>query len=104
MYFKKVADPMKSTKLISLFDLPMGQEGVVSCAPIATSGEAADRELALRLFEIGFVDGEPVRVVARGHPGGDPVAVRVGNTMFALRRFEAERVLVAPIRKVGVNA
>jgi small GTP-binding protein len=39
-----------------------------------------------------------VRVVARGHPGGDPVAVRVGNTMFALRRFEAERVLVAPLR------
>jgi ferrous iron transport protein B len=42
-----------------------------------------------------------VRVVARGHPGGDPVAVRVGNTMFALRRFEAERVLVAPLRKGG---
>jgi hypothetical protein len=46
-------------------------------------------------------DGERVRVVARGHPGGDPVAVRVGNTMFALRRFEAERVLVAPLWRVA---
>jgi ferrous iron transport protein A len=52
----------------------------------------------LRLFEIGFIDGELVCVVARGCPGGDPVAVRVGNTMFALRRFEAERVLVSPLR------
>lgn len=94
---------MNTTDLITLFDLPMGQEGTVSSGAIATSGEAADRELALRLFEIGFVDGERVRVVARGHPGGDPVAVRVGNTMFALRRFEAERVLVAPLRKEEAN-
>nr|WP_245754363.1 FeoA family protein [Candidatus Accumulibacter aalborgensis] len=82
----------------------MGQEGTVSSGPLVTSGEATDRELALRLFEIGFVDGERVRIVARGYPGGDPVAVRVGNTMFALRRFEAERVLVAPLRKDEVNA
>lgn len=92
---------MQSTKLIPLFDLPTGQQGIVSSGPIASRGEAADRELALRLFEIGFIDGESVRVVARGHPGGDPVAVRVGNTMFALRRFEAERVLVAPACKVS---
>jgi ferrous iron transport protein A len=88
---------MKRMEAMTLFDLPLGQEATVSSGPVATSGEAADRELALRLFEIGFVDGERVRVVARGHPGGDPVAVRVGNTMFALRRFEAERVLVAPV-------
>lgn len=92
---------MKTTKLIKLFDLPTGQEGEVSSGSIASSGDAAERELALRLFEVGFVDGERVRVVARGHPGGDPLAVRVGNTMFALRRFEAERVLVAPLSEVS---
>ena len=84
---------MNPGQLITLFDLPTGQEAIVSSAPVATGGE-----LALRLFEIGFIDGERVRVVARGCPGGDPVAVRVGNTMFALRRFEAERVLVSPLR------
>ncbi len=77
---------MNPGQLITLFDLPTGQEAIVSSAPVPT------------LFEIGFIDGERVRVVARGHPGGDPVAVRVGNTMFALRRFEAERVLVSPLR------
>ena len=88
---------MNPQELITLFDLPLGQEGLVSSRPDAISGDAADRALALRLFEIGFLDGERVRVVARGHPGGDPVAVRVGNTMFALRKFEAEHVLVAPL-------
>lgn len=88
---------MNPGQLITLFDLPTGQETIVSSTPVPTSGELAERELALRLFEIGFIDGERVRIVARGHPGGDPVAVRVGNTMFALRRFEAERVLVSPL-------
>ncbi len=88
---------MSSADLITLFELPTGQQATVSSGPVAVDGKTADRELALRLFEIGFIDGERVRVVARGYPGGDPVAVRVGNTMFALRRFEAERVLVAPL-------
>ncbi|MBN8516097.1 FeoA family protein [Accumulibacter sp.] len=85
-------------ELISLFDLPQGHEGTVSGGNVAAAGGDAARELALRLYEIGFVDGERVRVVARGFPGGEPIAVRVGGTIFALRRFEAERVLVAPLR------
>ena len=95
---------MNPRQLITLFDLPTGQEATVSSGPVAAGGDAAERELALRLFEVGFIDGERVRIVARGHPGGDPVAVRVGNTMFALRRFEAERVLVAPLRETGEGA
>ena len=53
-------------------------------------------ELALtrRLREIGFVEGEPVRVIAHGYPGREPIAVRVGRTTFALRRFEADRIIV----------
>ena len=45
---------------------------------------------ALRLAEIGFIPGERVMVTARGMPGGDPLAVRVGDSTFALRRAEAE--------------
>ncbi len=55
---------------------------------------AHDRELALRLIEIGFLPGEPVRVIARGQPGDEPIAVRLGHTTFALRRFEAALVTV----------
>ena len=45
-----------------------------------------DGDLLLRLLEIGFLPGERVRVVARAFPVGDPVAVRVGRSTFALRR------------------
>ncbi len=51
-------------------------------------------DLGTRLLELGFVPGEPLRVVARGFPGGEPLAVRIGSTTFALRRFEADHVMV----------
>lgn len=50
--------------------------------------------IGLRLLELGFIEGEPLRVVAHGYPGREPIAVRIGNTTFALRRFEADHVLV----------
>lgn len=53
-----------------------------------------DRNVALRLLEIGFLPGESVRVIARGFPGHDPLAVRVGHTTFALRGHEAALVQV----------
>ena len=59
------------------------------------SSEGEDESLLLRLMEIGFLPGESVRVVATGFPGPDPLAVRVGSATFALRRYEASRVLVA---------
>lgn len=61
---------------------------------LRTAGDAAQRDMVLRLMEIGFLPGEPVRVVASGLPGGDPIAVRVGQATFALRRHEAALVQV----------
>lgn len=52
----------------------------------------SDDPIAKRLRELGFVPGEPVRVVARGLLGGNPLVVQVGGTRFALRRKEAERI------------
>ncbi|MDY0058059.1 MAG: FeoA family protein [Methyloversatilis sp.] len=54
-------------------------------------------EWAGRLRELGFIAGEPVRVLRRGQPGGEPLAVRVGVSTFALRRAEADCVLVQPV-------
>jgi ferrous iron transport protein A len=56
--------------------------------------EPEDRELLLRLVEIGFLPGQRVSVVARAAGGGDPLAVRVGRSTFALRRREAALVRV----------
>jgi ferrous iron transport protein A len=44
--------------------------------------------LVRRLVEIGFLPGEPVRIIARA-PGDEPIAVRLGRSTFALRGFEA---------------
>lgn len=47
-----------------------------------------------RLRDLGFVNGARCEVVARMWPGGDPLAVRIGGSTFALRRAEAEAVQV----------
>ncbi len=67
-------------------------------------GDAEEREVLLRLLEIGFLPGEPVQVMARGFPGNDPLAVRVGHTTFALRSHEAALIRVTPLAPQGVLA
>ncbi|MCQ9376859.1 FeoA family protein [Methyloversatilis sp. XJ19-49] len=52
-------------------------------------------DLQTRLRELGFMEGEPVCVLRRGQPGGEPLAVRIGASTFALRRIEAACVRVA---------
>jgi ferrous iron transport protein A len=42
-----------------------------------------------------IAQGEPVRVVAHGPWGADPILVQIGSTRFALRRQEASRVTVS---------
>ncbi|MEA5097854.1 MAG: FeoA family protein [Burkholderiaceae bacterium] len=54
-----------------------------------------DPAIRMRLLELGFSPGEVVRVVAEAFPQRDPMAVRIGNTTFALRRREAAQVRVA---------
>ena len=63
---------------------------------VARQADAEGNELALRLTEIGFVPGEAVRIMARGMPGREPLAVRLGHTTFALRRHEAALIQVVP--------
>lgn len=48
-----------------------------------------------RLLEMGLTPGAPVEVVRRA-PFGDPMQVRVRGYLLAIRRAQAERVLVRP--------
>lgn len=73
-----------------LSDLPRGTPAVVDRVEDAHASDP----IAQRLRDLGFVDGEPVRVVAVGPMGGDPLLVQIGFTRFALRRAEAARVNV----------
>jgi ferrous iron transport protein A len=62
----------------------------------AAMGNVEGSTMARRLLEIGFVPGESVEVLATAWPAGDPMAVRIGNAVFALRRREARAVLLQP--------
>lgn len=81
---------------VSLATLRKGQTARVLEVRLPKGNHGHDLNLVLRLLEIGFVPGERVRVVALGPGGSEPIAVRIGGTMFALRRHEAEHILVAP--------
>ncbi|MFM7066291.1 MAG: ferrous iron transport protein A [Gammaproteobacteria bacterium] len=61
-----------------------------------TTLSALEAPLQRRLADLGFVPGEYVRIVARGALGGEPLAVRVGRSTFALRRHEAACIQVLP--------
>ncbi|PWK87694.1 FeoA family protein [Fulvimonas soli] len=73
-----------------LTELPKGASAVVERVEDAH----ADDAIAQRLRDLGFVAGEPVRLVARGPLGADPLLIQIGSTRFALRRAEAARVRV----------
>ena len=73
-----------------LSELAMGASATVLEVKDNGVGDA----IARRLRDLGFVAGEPVRLVARGPLGADPLLVQIGYTRFALRRAEAARVAV----------
>jgi ferrous iron transport protein A len=78
--------------LTTLDALKAGQSAtVIHLAPPALGGQ----DVARRLMELGFVPGERIRMLKRGLPGG-PVAVKVGESTFALRKFEAALVSIQP--------
>lgn len=79
---------MSDQRLICLSDLPKGASAAVQHV---RDVHAADK-IAQRLRDLGFVDGEPIRVLACGPWKADPLLVQIGSTLFALRRTEANRV------------
>jgi ferrous iron transport protein A len=75
---------------VRLSELQVGQVGTVR----VVDDQAPADVIARRLRELGFVAGEPVRMLARGPIGREPLLVQVGFTRFALRGSEAARVRV----------
>lgn len=82
------------TQTINLEQLPEG--GWATVAGVTVPTDAAERNLVLRLMELGFVPGEHVHVVREGRSDRAPLAVRLGHTTFALRRQEAAFIQVIP--------
>lgn len=84
-----MSDPVKN-KPRRLSELPLGSVATVDSVDQAMP----DDPIAERLRDLGFVRGEPVRLLASGPIGADPLLVQIGFTRFALRQGEARRVLV----------
>ncbi|MES2149270.1 MAG: ferrous iron transport protein A [Pseudomonadota bacterium] len=82
--------------LITLDALAAGQSGTVIHLAAGHQHGDSGVDLMRRLMELGFVPGERIRMLKRGLPGGDPLAVKVGQSTFALRRFEAALVSIQP--------
>lgn len=82
-----------ATTLTTLDALKAGQSATVIHLAPSHGGDGAD--VSRRLLELGFVPGERIRMLKGGLPGG-PVAVKVGQSTFALRRFEAALISIQP--------
>ena len=67
---------------------------VVALAPARDAEQARTLH---RLAEIGCLPGETLRVVSRGWLRGGPIAVRVGQSTFALRAHEAALLRVRAV-------
>jgi ferrous iron transport protein A len=79
--------------LTTLDALKAGQSATV--IHLAPNGQHGGADVPRRLMELGFVPGERIRMLKRGLPGG-PLAVKVGQSTFALRRFEAALISIRP--------
>lgn len=102
---KSTASPSNSS--VPLTDLQSGDAAWVAgldatVSPAADPGET--EALLARLRDLGFVAGARCEIVARMWFGGDPVAVRIGGSMFALRRAEAAAVRVLRLREQATES
>jgi Fe2+ transport system protein FeoA len=88
--------------------LHKGARGIVATVRDdgAALGDETGGTIVMRLIELGFVPGERIEVIGESLPlyalllraifpgwKGDPIAVRVGGSCFALRRREAAAVM-----------
>lgn len=83
-------DAARASAVVPLTELAHGQHGVID--HLQATGEHVDAATVQRLGELGFLPGEPVQLMQRGPGGREPIAVQVGDTLFALRWVEARCV------------
>jgi ferrous iron transport protein A len=85
--------------LVPLGRAAKGMKGVVASVGAAPTAPGAGSpvsaaELERRLLEMGFVEGARVEILHEGLFGRDPIVVRLDDARVALRRREANAILV----------
>ena len=84
---------LKSMKKVKLFphtlaDLDLGEYAVID--------SFTDKEISIKLLEMGCLPGEKISVV-RFAPLGDPIAVSVSGYLLSMRKDEAASVEVKKV-------
>ena len=79
---------MSPLPTLCLHQLADGEKATV--ARVVSASAEIDAVALRRLGELGFLPGEPVQLLRRGPGGREPLAVLIGETMFALRLLEAQ--------------
>jgi ferrous iron transport protein A len=83
---------MSPLPTLCLHQLADGARAIV--AGVVSASPDIDAVALRRLGELGFLPGEPVQLLRRGPGGREPLAVMIGETMFALRLLEAQCIEV----------
>jgi ferrous iron transport protein A len=86
-----------ATRSCRLGSLRRGARGTIVgiVPPPARAADAIDpAELERRLLEMGFVEGAHVEILHEGPIGADPIAVKVDETRVALRRRDADALVI----------
>lgn len=80
---------IKPTGLKNLAQLELGQSAIID--------SFTDKDMALKLLEMGCTPGEIVKLDCIA-PMGDPIAISVSGYLLSLRKAEASTILVSPIQ------
>lgn len=84
-----------TSSLTELGQLAKGQKGLI--AGFKATLTQAQRDLERRLLALGMMEGVECEVMHEGWWGKDPIAVRLDTLTLALRREEANLVLVRAV-------
>ncbi len=52
------------------------------------------KDFLYRLHEVGFLIGESIEILQDAPLGGDPISIRVKDAVYAIRREDANLILV----------
>ena len=73
----------------NLSELKLGTKAIIE--------SISDKELALKLMEMGCLPGEKIHI-ERKAPLGDPIAISISGYVLSMRKAEAETIFVNEIK------
>lgn len=82
---------------LSLAECSKGQQVMLTELRANPAFGDQDSAVTARMKALGFLPGVQLKVIGYGLFGRDPLAVQINGTKFALRRAEANKLIVIPL-------